>query len=512
MDVKESLWQLLHYAGYLLLLRCLLVYSYRLWFHPLSKYPGPFLAKISNLYAAYHALRMRLHLAAAHDHARYGSVIRHGPNKLIFNTAGGLQDIYQNDRITKSHVYAITQPKPDIFMIFNALDKRMHRSKRRIIGQGINDKAMRRFEPAMTEHIDLFVKLLSEHTRSKGFTNVTTSCKRMGMDVVGRLAFGAELNLQTEETNRFMIRSMIGGNYKHNVEMNGYVIRKITSTIITSVYIKTWLKYLAWLRDIIVARQKEDVHAKADLYSFLAETKDDETGKGLSLDEIWSEAQFFFPAGGDTTSSTLSAAFFYLSRYPDIYARLANEIRSAFTSSEQIHNGPQLASCTYLRAVIDETLRISPPVPCILWREVPPNDPNPAPIVIDGHTLPRDTQLGTSIYALHHNPTYFPDPYVFKPERFLPPAIPASSHPAFAAFSVGARGCAGKSMAYMEASLVLAKTLWFLDFERPDDRASDSLGERTEGHGQGMEFETWDVFSATHDGPNLVFKKRKGVV
>lgn len=72
-----------------------LLFRYRAWAHPLSKYPGPWLATISNAYGGLYALMMRLHLATYRDHAQYGSVMRHGPNKLVFNTATALQGSFQ---------------------------------------------------------------------------------------------------------------------------------------------------------------------------------------------------------------------------------------------------------------------------------------------------------------------------------------------------------------------------------------------------------------------------------
>lgn len=122
----------------------------------------------------------------------------------------------------------------------------------------------------------------------------------------------------------------------------------------------------------------------------------------------------------------------------------------------------------YLRAFIDEALRLSPPVPGILWRDISPEyQRNNQPFLVDGHVIPRGTAFGINVYSLHHNEDYFPDSFSFKPERWLDssPDTKKIMREAFNPFSMGPRGCAGKSMAYLEASLVLAKTLWYFDFE-----------------------------------------------
>ena len=84
-------------------------------------------------------------------------------------------------------------------------------------------------------------------------------------------------------------------------------------------------------------------------------------------------------------------------------------------------------------------------------------------------------------------------------------------HEAFTAFSIGYRGCAGKSMAYLETSLVIAKTLWYFDFKlAPGDlaRVGGGVAGRKDGRGRPDEYQLYDVIAGEHDGPYLVFTPR----
>lgn len=159
---------------------------------------------------------------------------------------------------------------------------------------------------------------------------------------------------------------------------------------------------------------------------------------------------------------------------------------------------------------------MSPPASGILWREQAPETGDQALLVVDGHVIPKGTVLGVNVYSLHHNEEYFPDSFTYRPERWLEDAdTEARRHmrDAFIPFSVGPRGCAGKSMAYLETGLVVAKVLWYFDFEA----APGKLGKVGEGHA-GMEegreregvFQLYDTFTAMHDGPYLRFKPRGG--
>lgn len=86
---------------------------------------------------------------------------------------------------------------------------------------------------------------------------------------------------------------------------------------------------------------------------------------------------------------------------------------------------------------------------------------------------------------------------------------------AIAPFALGDRGCAGKAMAYLEVSLMIAKTLWYFDFKKAPGEAGGLGGGRSgsasDGRGREEEFRLYDVVTADHDGPLLAFTPRAEV-
>lgn len=161
---------------------------------------------------------------------------------------------------------------------------------------------------------------------------------------------------------------------------------------------------------------------------------------------------------------------------------------------------------------------MSPPLAGTEWRELAVGETEP--LIVDGHIIPKGTRVGVSPYAIHHNEEYFPQPFVFKPERWLAgsaedgnaeggQAANSKVAEAFFAFSLGSRACAGKSMAYLEMSIVMAKTLWYFDFDFPEDTTGQSNG-RSGAGGGGVdgEFEAYDILTSSHTGPNLLFRPR----
>ncbi|KAI1390248.1 cytochrome P450 [Hypoxylon trugodes] len=512
------------YAICLAILWLLLTIVLRSFFHPLRSYPGPIFGRITDAYGGYFALGKRLHLTTYENFQKYGPVVRQAPNRLVFNTVEALYDIYLNSRVTKGHSYTKSQLRARYPSIINVIDKDQHRRKRKLIGQPLTERSMRSFEPTMESEIDVFLNLLLESAQPGHVVDMTERCQRLGVDIVGLLAFGFPLNTQTDEKFRFILNLMDSMAWRISTYMQLPALAPLEK-VLAWLGVRQVLRFGTAVQTIIQTRMAQEKNAHRDLYSMVA----DYIGKGqegLYKDELWPEAILFITAGGTTTATTMSALFFYLSRNPKCYAKLAAEIRSTFESSNDIRSGPQLSSCKYLRACIDETLRMSPPSLTTLWRQQDTKDDSGEPFVVDGHVIPHGTQVGVSLYSIMHNEEYFPDSFTFKPERWLDDSNAsevdgegekedrATMRKAFTPFLIGDRACAGKSMAYMEASLTLARTIWLFDFEVAPGKSGEVGGGkagRTDGRGHPGEYQLEDIFVAGHRGPNLVFRARGGL-
>jgi cytochrome P450 len=255
---------------------------------------------------------------------------------------------------------------------------------------------------------------------------------------------------------------------------------------------------------------------------YLLQARDPVTSLALTTAELHADSALLISAGADTTSLTISASLFYLLHSPATLATLTREIRSTFSSLDSIHPGHALSSCVYLRACIDETLRLAPPVPSHLPREVLAGG-----LHVDGEFLPRGTVVGTAPWAIHHSATYFPDPFAFRPERWISTDDDetadgvSTARAAFCAFSLGPRGCVGKGVAYLEVSLALAHLLWLYDIRlgeggpsgggvvtAPDGwKGKKSKKLRPERQHEG-EYQLFDHFAADRDGPMVIFRAK----
>lgn len=254
--------------------------------------------------------------------------------------------------------------------------------------------------------------------------------------------------------------------------------------------------------------QGHDLKQK-DLFSALMDARDPETGRKYSNEELVSEGGILIVAGTDTTATSLVATIFYLLHYPHTLAHAQKEVCSKFDNVEGIRIGPQLTSCRFLFACIDEAMRLSPPVGAMLPREILTGGLN-----CDGEHFPAGTDIGVPIYSIHHDSIYFPEPFTFRPERWLPEmGTPEESialaKSAFCPFSVGRTGCVGKYLAYQEMSIMLARMLWLYEMRlQPGSTLGEGRPSLGKDRSRKEEFQTKDVFVSTHEGPLVEFKPR----
>ncbi|KAI1383435.1 cytochrome P450 [Hypoxylon trugodes] len=233
---------------------------------------------------------------------------------------------------------------------------------------------------------------------------------------------GSWMHFETEDTNAIILAATKSTDYCISLYMAWLNISIIDSVICWFGW-KRIPKFYQALRKMIGTRMNMPKDAAHDIYAVASGDVTPSGDKGLQDTDLWSEASFFVMAGGMTVSTLMSAVFFYLTRHPDVYKRLATEIRTTFNLGEAITSGPQLSSCKYLRAVIDETMRVAPPTTATPWREddvysatSPKSD---GPLVVDGHVIPHRTAVGVSLYSVLHNEAYFPEPFAFRPEQWL---------------------------------------------------------------------------------------------
>ncbi len=191
----------------------------------------------------------------------------------------------------------------------------------------------------------------------------------------------------------------------------------------------------ALIYELIDERRRDEAERDDVLAMLLAARHEDDSP--MSDQELRDELMTLLVAGHETTASELAWAFEAIAREPVVHDRLLEEIDSG-------------ADDAYLTATINETLRRRPVLQNAEPRLVK------EPFELGGWTYPAGVSLVASAYLLHHDPDIYPDPYAFRPERFL------DSKPGtytWIPFGGGRRRCIGASFAIQEMKIVLRSVL-----------------------------------------------------
>ncbi|XP_018909245.2 cytochrome P450 4V2 [Bemisia tabaci] len=183
----------------------------------------------------------------------------------------------------------------------------------------------------------------------------------------------------------------------------------------------------------------------------LTEAHDSGT-KPLSDEGLRDEVNTFIFAGHDTTATSLSFTLFLLGIHPDVQEKCYREMNDIFQGSDRKPTVDDLKAMKYLEQVIKESLRMYPSVP-LISRKVKED------VQFGKYTIPEGATVALSIYCLHRDPKYFPNPNTFDPERFNSDNN-TGRHPfAYVPFAAGVRNCIGQKFALMEEKIVVSYIL-----------------------------------------------------
>ncbi|KAK3215661.1 hypothetical protein GRF29_8g724185 [Pseudopithomyces chartarum] len=491
---------------------------YRVFSHPLAKYPGPLSYKLSGWPLVWQAYKGDRHIWHLLDHEAYGPIVRIAPNTLSFNTPSALNAIYgtRTANVKKGEFYKTFDIAAGTYSSFTETDKDKHAVKRRWMTPAFATASIKANEPLVIDVIQRFCEHLKPKDNGWGQKwNAHQFSVYLGFDIMGTLVFGKDFRSVQDEENRDLANCVLPAQtllyWRHELSYLpvAFLVRPFLRSrlfeIIGGEPVRDNNRLIDYGKEQVQLRlssnegNEKGLEGRIDFLSKLVAFDGDKKSgwypRSLDLD---TEALNMTVAGADPFSHVLAGTFFYLVHNPEYLKKASEEVRSTFTSTEDIVGGTELNSCTYLYACIEESLRLLAPVPSHVPRVVLPGG-----MTIDDHFFPEGTVVGVPQYAIHHNEDYFLDSFKFSPERWIPsPTRPQSAidemRKAFEPFGVGIRGCVGKNLAYLQLKLTLAHFLWRFDIRECESDKGVGSGGRGLGVGREREdeYQLWDALGA----------------
>ncbi|KAH8792255.1 cytochrome P450 [Flagelloscypha sp. PMI_526] len=434
--------------------------------HPLSAYPGPFLASLSNFWMAYKTSGGKRHTLLMKLHERYGTHVRIGPNMLSIVDVDAVKVLLQDPKVPRSLASRALEPDN---MPANVISSRSiaypnhlkaHAEQRETWSKGFTAAALEDFSVPLVARSFQLLEKLKVLAESRSEVDLDEWFRHFVWDFMGDLVFGGGFSMMEDGEDK--------GEYRAIVE-EALVAQAI-------------FPYLPWMNNILphlpgiggsqdkllqfaekcMIKRSHRQLAFKDLSHGLNqnfEAKEDEPEHlRPSKAAIVNDAFIGIGAGSDTTITTLSSLFFLLLTHPDKIEKLRKEIDAL--DEGELNNLSRLAQLPYLNACIDETLRLFPPVVSQLNRPSVGSGK-----VITDRFVPGGTTVFMPSFLLSRDPRYFyPESSSFWPERWLAEeraANPEIIHntQAFVPFSVGVTLCLGKQLAYREPRLVTANLI-----------------------------------------------------
>ena len=283
-----------------------------------------------------------------------------------------------------------------------------------------------------------------------------------------RRGAGASIEIATammQVTLNIISRTMFSSDSDHIVAIMergaGRYQAKMRPNIMDFVGLPAWLAGIGRLRVVdrtlgefdreidrlIKMRSSHPEGGRKDLLARLIAARDEQTGGGMTAQEVRDQVITIFMAGHQTTAMAMTWTWYLLSQYPAEEAKLHAELQTVLGG--RTPNSEDLSRLTYTRMVVEESMRLYPPVHTIA-REALADD------TLAGRHVPKGSSVLIAPWVLHRHRQLWHNPGRFDPERFLPEQTAARPRFSYLPFGGGRRICIGAAFAIAEATILLA--------------------------------------------------------
>ncbi|OBR05473.1 Benzoate 4-monooxygenase cytochrome P450 [Colletotrichum higginsianum IMI 349063] len=475
-SLPTTFWDIFTYVRPQLLY--ILLISYIAWAFLMARqspFPGPFLAKVSEMWMARFDMKGKRTSTIQSLHAKYGPVVQIGPASLSFSSANSLRDIF-------NHSPKLSRPRGDAefleqFGHVNMASTRcgdVHFQRRKAVAGAYAAPvvASPACQAMMNELTDRFMENLQKGAQSDGWGDIWPQFRWLAADIMARLVYGdsSGLNLLGDEQGqREMMEDLLGSKlteadvFTLGVLMSSWFprVKRALERLAPGWFITTSTMH-SWGRES-TARAVKAI-GKTDGVVLAAKTLADYlrlngSSKAVpSIEYIQSDNLDNFQAGSLTTPDTLSWLVYELSLPQNHHrqVRLREELQLAGIRPNTRKELYDLNKLPYLDCLLRETLRRYPPIPGSLTRVVPAGG-----ITVDGHFVPGNKMLVSAQPAsVNMDNSVYDDPNDWNPERW---DIPRNSpehrkmQRSFWPFGSGPRMCVGMNVAWAELRIVTAR-------------------------------------------------------
>ncbi|KAJ9649339.1 hypothetical protein H2199_000114 [Coniosporium tulheliwenetii] len=381
-------------------------------------------------------------------HQQYGDFVRLGPSELSVIHPGAVSAIHSpKSACSKGPWYNVLHPMVSL----QTIRSKPEHVRRRKVWDPLRD-----YEPRVTKYT---TQLLARIEERKGKPmNVTEWFNFYSFDVMGDLAFGKSFGMLEQGVKHYFMISL--HEFMKNIGLFSHMLWLLPIFKATPILNSESNKFWQWVNAQVDERKKMKPD-RPDVFSWLLE--DHEARERPSAQEelnLIGDAYTIAVAGRlvltsytDTTAGVLTCLFFQLAVEPRCLRALQEEVDTYFGTTETVE-AVALSKLQYLDAVINETMRLHPPVPSGVQRMTPPEG-----LRIGDTFIPGDAIVQIPYHTIFRDERNFEQPDDFIPERWTTRKELVRNAAVFVPFSIGRYSCIGKQLGLMEIRYVVAQVV-----------------------------------------------------
>ena len=364
-------------------------------------------------------------------------------SSFILNTPDAIRhvlvDNYENYSRTPAGLRVL---RPVLGQGLLIAEGRAWKHQRRTLSPAFTPRAVATLVPHMVAATDETIAKL--HTISHAPVDLRETMQRMTLEIAGRTMFSFGMERHGPTLRDFVMEYGDRLARPHLLDLilpQGWPSPQDFSR---ARFRKRWTRFVGMLMAERRAAGKPQGAPARDLFDLMDAARDPETGEAFNDAQLGDQVATMILAGHETTATALFWALYLLALDPATQEKVAAEVRQSSAGDAM-----DLDRLKFTRAVIDETLRLYPPVFLIARAALSPDEVAGLPI------KKRDVIL-IAPWLLHRHEKLWRDPNTFIPERFMPGAPPPDRF-AYLPFGAGPRICIGAHFALVEATLALAR-------------------------------------------------------
>lgn len=379
-------------------------------------------------------------------HQKHGDVVRleyKFPRTLFFHPDAVRHILKDNQKnYVKGRTYEAMHPFFGQGVLTS--EGELWQKQRRLFAPEFHAQTLKKYFQTFQDCTQVMLKDWTENPKEK--YNVADEMMELTLKMVGSTLLGSDVSEDVRQIGEAVNLGL------HEIVERTMGVFRLPRWVPTlgQIRLKKSMRRLDSIIHSIIQKRRKQTLEQSDLITKILSIKDQELAFLQSDSQLRDQVVTFLVAGHETTANALAWTLYLLSLHPEVIEILKQEIESVLPNRcLEFEDIPKLV---YLKQVIQESMRVYPPVPTIPRVTVESDE-------VCGVKLPADSWVVMSPYVTHRHPEFWTEPEKFLPERFEASRI-ASQHPfAYFPFGGGPRKCIGEHFAMLEAQVVIVGIL-----------------------------------------------------